>query len=42
MEADAILVLEDGEQRDMGTHEELITRDGPYRTAWRLQQEELT
>lgn len=41
MDADNILVLENGEQRDMGTHEELINRDGPYRMAWQLQQEEL-
>ena len=35
--ADQILVLEDGEVADRGTHEELISRDGPYREIYELQ-----
>ncbi len=36
--ADRILVLVQGRIVDGGTHEELLTRPGPYREAWRLQK----
>lgn len=39
-DADLVLVLDEGRLVDQGTHEELLTREGPYRTAWLLQREE--
>lgn len=35
--ADSILVLEDGRVADQGTHEELLGRDGLYRSLWSVQ-----
>ena len=35
--ADLIIVLEDGEIVERGTHQELISRDGPYQRIYRLQ-----
>ena len=35
--ADKIIILEDGHIADMGTHEELITREGYYRQIYELQ-----
>ncbi|BES72416.1 ABC transporter ATP-binding protein [Marinobacter nanhaiticus D15-8W] len=35
--ADQIAVIEDGEVRERGTHEELIDRDGSYAAQWRVQ-----
>ncbi len=35
--ADLIVVLEDGEIVERGTHRQLISRDGPYREIYRLQ-----
>ena len=37
MESDTILVLDKGEVSDMGTHEELINRDGIYRDIFNVQ-----
>ena len=37
-EADLILVLDEGNLVDQGTHEELITRPGLYRQTWELQK----
>jgi ATP-binding cassette subfamily B protein len=37
MEADTILVLDKGEVSDMGTHEELINRDGIYKEIFNVQ-----
>jgi len=37
MEADRILVLENGSLADSGTHEELINRDGLYSRIWNIQ-----
>jgi energy-coupling factor transport system ATP-binding protein len=37
MEADRILVLEDGHVAQQGTHEELIAQDGLYRRVWNIQ-----
>lgn len=37
-DADKIIVLEDGKIADIGTHEELITREGFYSNVWNLQQ----
>ena len=37
--ADLILVLQDGEVRERGTHEELLLDNGLYARAWRLQRE---
>ncbi|MCB9549163.1 MAG: ABC transporter ATP-binding protein [Myxococcales bacterium] len=36
--ADRVIVLDDGQLVDAGTHAELLTRDGPYARTWRLQQ----
>jgi ATP-binding cassette subfamily B protein len=40
--ATRIVVLEQGKVADIGTHDELISRDGAYRTAWLLQVERPT
>ena len=37
MQADRILVLEDGRISDLGTHEELIARPGIYREIYDIQ-----
>lgn len=37
-DADKIIVLDEGKIVDMGTHEELIARDGFYSNVWNLQQ----
>ena len=37
-DADKIIVLDEGKIVDMGTHEELITREGFYSNVWGLQQ----
>ena len=37
MEADTILVLDKGEVSDIGTHEELINRDGIYKDIFNVQ-----
>jgi len=37
--ADLILVLERGRLVDLGTHQELLSRPGPYRETWKAQQE---
>jgi len=39
--ADTILVLDDGELVERGTHEELLARDGLYATLWRVQVGEI-
>lgn len=36
-EADKILVLEDGKITNMGTHQELISKDGLYSRVWKIQ-----
>ena len=36
-EADKIIVLENGEISDIGSHKELINREGLYRQIWRIQ-----
>jgi ATP-binding cassette subfamily B protein len=38
--ADAIIVLHKGEIREMGSHQELIARDGIYRKLYQLQYKE--
>ncbi len=37
MQADCILVMDKGEIRQMGTHQELIREDGPYRDIYEIQ-----
>jgi len=37
MESDTILVLDKGEVSDIGTHEELINRDGIYKDIFNVQ-----
>ncbi len=37
MDADLILVLEDGRVTQRGTHDELVAREGLYRTLWGIQ-----
>ena len=37
MQADQILVLDNGRIADRGTHEELIARPGIYRTIYEIQ-----
>ena len=37
MQADCILVMDKGEIQQMGTHEELISQDGPYRDIYEIQ-----
>lgn len=36
---DRVLVLDGGRMVDQGTHDELVSRPGPYADAWRIQQE---
>ena len=38
--ADRVVVLERGRVVDEGPHRELVTREGPYRAAWRRQTDE--
>ena len=40
VDADEILVMEEGEIRERGSHTTLLTRDGLYSRMWRLQQKE--
>ncbi|HKW36688.1 MAG TPA: ABC transporter ATP-binding protein/permease [Burkholderiales bacterium] len=40
MDADQILVLDQGRIVERGTHRELLARDGPYAQMWALQQQE--
>jgi ATP-binding cassette, subfamily B, heavy metal transporter len=40
MDADQILVLDQGRIVERGTHRELLSRDGPYAQMWALQQQE--
>lgn len=37
MQADCILVMDKGEIRQMGTHEELLCQEGPYRDIYEIQ-----
>lgn len=38
IDADEILVLEDGEVVERGTHADLLEKEGSYASAWRRQQ----
>ena len=40
MDADQILVLDQGRIVERGTHRELLERDGAYAQMWALQQQE--
>jgi ATP-binding cassette subfamily B protein len=40
MDADRILVMDQGRIVEQGTHSALMERDGPYRRMWELQQKE--
>jgi ATP-binding cassette subfamily B protein len=40
MQADQILVLKDGEMEELGTHQELLAREGSYRRIFELQRGE--
>jgi ATP-binding cassette, subfamily B, bacterial len=40
--ADLIYVLDDGQVREQGRHDELVARDGIYASMWRVQTGELT
>jgi ATP-binding cassette subfamily B protein len=40
MQADQILVLKDGEMEELGTHRELVAREGSYRRIFELQRGE--
>ncbi|MDR0400490.1 MAG: ABC transporter ATP-binding protein/permease [Treponema sp.] len=40
MQADQILVLKDGRMEDLGTHQELLSREGSYRRIFELQRGE--
>ncbi len=37
MQMDRIIVMEDGQITDMGTHEQLLQKEGMYRTLWNIQ-----
>jgi ATP-binding cassette subfamily B protein len=37
MQADKVLVLKDGTMEDIGSHEELISRQGSYRRIFEIQ-----
>ena len=37
-DADKIIVLEDGKISEIGTHDELINKEGFYSNVWKLQQ----
>jgi len=41
VDADQILVLDDGEIIERGTHDELLARDGAYASAWTKQQKSM-
>ena len=41
MHADSILVLDRGRVQDIGTHEELISRDGIYKKIYDIQRQSL-
>ena len=36
-DADKIIVFEDGKISDIGTHEQLIAKEGLYQTIWKIQ-----
>lgn len=37
MQADCIIVMDKGEIQQMGTHEELIHQEGPYKDIYEIQ-----